>query len=146
MPKLGPWICDTCHSPIANVRDGYVIWRAEAGTLPRDFRVIHQGRCDDKRFGNSHQLEDFLGVDGLSYLLSFLSLGPIALNGQMGNSRQVDSLDEFVDFVRRMQIPGYERFRQHVGDQELYDRLDGANEYFPYTQEELEVLQRDGVI
>lgn len=141
MARLGPWICDHCGDTIENPADGYVLWdRRQAG--PEGYRIIHQGRCDDSSYRSSMPLESFLGADGLTYLLSFLSVGPIrrALGDQ--SSSAVRDIDSFVDFVRRVQIPGYEQARPHYADPDVQARYSDATEHFPYRQEAIDELLR----
>ncbi|NNN07924.1 MAG: hypothetical protein HKL85_01870 [Acidimicrobiaceae bacterium] len=140
----GPWICDMCGGEIDNagvVRGedpgkGYVIWQEDAG-VARNFKIIHQGRCDNDQFELSVALDRFLGDDGLAYLLSFLSLGPVILRGapEMRNNPRVADLDEFVDLIRRLHTPGYEQSRRHYRDDTVLDDLEGANEAFPYSSD-----------
>lgn len=137
---VGPWYCDTCGDPTITAEDGFVIWKigSEGTDSGRDFKIIHQFRCDQKEYLFSLPLEDFLGLDGLTMLLSFLSNGPLKLGGDLtGNSRGVHSTDEFIDFVRRLQIPGYEAARQRFRDIQIRERFSDANEYIPYQQRQL---------
>ena len=142
MPSIGPWICDRCGSEIASEADGYVI----AKTVPGDavyhgFKIIHQGRCDDKSYGSSWALTDFVGIDGLSRLLAFLSIGPFMLAGaQTGSPPMIADIDEFTDFVRRVQVPGYERARCLFSDPDVQGRFSDASEYYPYMQEVLRAI------
>ena len=49
-----------------------------------------------------------------------------------GGDRGVADLDEFVDLVRRFQIPYYEEARRHFSDPEVLDEFAEANEVYPY--------------
>ncbi len=141
MAKLGPWTCDECGGDVV-LDEGFVVW-ARLPTGDGDFRVIHKERCDpgNRSHAYSQSLADFVGVDGLTNLMSFLSLGP--LKDTLGDSRpgpRPSDLDEFVDFVRRMQIPGYEQVRHQFNDPVILERFSDANETYPYMQEAIDVL------
>lgn len=141
MARVGPWICDHCGDVIDTPAAGYVLWdRRDDG--PEGYRVIHQGRCDDKIYRNSMPLDSFLGPDGLTYLLSFLSLGPVKHGLGDDSSPTVRDMDAFVDFVRRVQIAGYEQAREHYRDPDVLDRYSDANEHYPYRQEVIDDLLR----
>lgn len=79
LKPLEEFICDVCGEIINSPKEGYVIWRSDRDhdRLQYDFKIIHQMICDDRSCGNSMPLKKFLGVDGLSYLLAFYSLGPL---------------------------------------------------------------------
>ena len=82
-------------------------------------------------------LERFLGQDGLTRLLAFLSAEPL-INSMGAKSRQrVKDMDEFVDFIRRMQTPYYEEARIHFRDEEVLNVFSGSNEYSPYLPDAL---------
>jgi hypothetical protein len=131
---LTRWYCDVCHEPIDDPQHGYVIWKSEGPEyLDHSFKVIHQQRCDRKDHHQSKALAEFLGRDGLTYLLSHLSTGPL-----MGvKSGGVKDLDEYVDLIRRVQTPYYEEARRKFGTSELQAAAHGWNEYAPYTQQYL---------
>lgn len=132
MKPLKQWICDVCGEVIKTPEEGYVIWQHDKNHQEYDFKVIHKTRCDDDKYPSSLAVEDFLGQDGLAYLLSFLSIGPIKKNiGQKGGGT-VKSLDEFVDFFRRMQVPYYEEARTKFNDPDVLENLADSNEVYPY--------------
>jgi hypothetical protein len=79
-----------------------------------------------------------VGADGLAYLLSFLSVGPILGGGGL----KIRDFDNYVDTVRRLQTLGYEEARSKFDTQEVADRFGDANEYFPYLTEPLEKISR----
>jgi hypothetical protein len=70
--------------------------------------------------------------------LTHLSLGPIKKNIGQGSYCDVADLDEFVDFIRRVQTPFYEEARAHFRNQDLLDDYTDANELLPYLREELQ--------
>jgi hypothetical protein len=105
------------------------------------FRIIHQARCDDDRYRMSQELAGFLGPDGLVNVLSYLSVGPVMV--ARPTRPLVKDWDNFVDFVRRVQVPGYEQARQLYGLAEVRERFSDAHEYAPYVQEEIEALLQD---
>ena len=143
MASLGPWYCDQCGQTIddASGRDvgsGYVLWHPRGGD--ENYRIVHKVRCDDDTYPSSAPLENFLGPDGLVRLTSFLSLGPIM--GALGQRRTsgVEDLDGFVDFVRRVQVPGYEEARRRYDDPDVIQRFSDATETYPYLQEAIRAL------
>lgn len=140
--ELGPWYCDVCGETIRTVDEGYVIWQDGPGGRSEGFLVIHQGRCDSKKdYPNSYALEDFIGADGLQQLLGFLSPGPLKLGSLNSPERRpvpVGDLDEFVDFFRRMQTPGYEQARRRFFDEDVQAEYADSNEIYPYTEEAIE--------
>ena len=133
---LTKWYCDVCGERIESVQDGYVVWKNEPGYV---FKIIHQRRCDQRReYPASKALEEFLGPEGLTYLLSKLSIGPIAQNGEKHQVSRLPDLDEYVDFTRRVQIPYYEEARKLFGTQSIQDDFYDANEHMPYWPDRLE--------
>lgn len=135
MSVVGPWICDGCGDEISSAADGYVLW-ATTDNGASGFRIIHQGGCDDRSLPNSMPLDSYIGLQGVTHLMTFLSVGPVKLQGDLtGNSVSVASTDEFADFVRRVQVPGYEQVRARYVDHDVQERLADANEWYPYTLE-----------
>ena len=134
MVRVGPWECDQCGASIDDAGAGYVLWDRRDGG-PEGYRIIHRGQCDDKSYRSSMPLDSFLGPDGLNSLLGFLSIGPIKRALGEAGKPAVRDMDAFVDFVRRVQIPGYEQVRQHFGDPDILDRFADATETYPYRLE-----------
>lgn len=140
------WYCDVCGKQIDAIEKGYVIWRSGSGQKYRDFKIIHKSKCDQKStHPASAALEDFLGENGLVYLQTFLSIGPIKhLLGQ-GSHCSVSDLDEFVDFMRRVQTPYYEEARRYFSKRRVLEHFSDSNEYGPYIPEQLrEIIQTHG--
>jgi len=109
-----------------------------------DFKIVHQsgvngqGGCDPgARAGyvSNLNLPILLGEDGLAYLLSMLSAGPLK-----GGGITVSDLDGFVDLTRRLQTPWYEQARARFGDEDVKTDLADANEVFPYLPETLKKI------
>lgn len=134
---LTQWQCTRCRQPVT-ADEGYVTWDDDLKG-PRNFKIVHQGRCDDGAQHSSAALGDFLGPDGLAYLTSMLSYGPALPN--QGTPTPPD-LEEFTDFLRRVQIPYYEEARQRFGEQEVQDDLQGTNQVAPYLQRYLQQLAK----
>lgn len=134
---LSTWRCDVCGEVTVTPQDGYVAWRHDGGTGPKvDIKIFHKARCDPGReYASSGALEDFLGSDGLTTALSWLSPG-LVRNYDYATP-PVKSLSEYVDFVRRVQTPHYEEARDALRSEELQDDLNDANEVFPYVQSSL---------
>lgn len=136
---LTKWYCDVCGDTV-DVEKGYVIWRRTDG-VRWDFKIIHKVICDDKSYGSSLPLSDFLGPDGLIRLTSFLSYGEYhlrSLESDQSRGAMVRNMDEFVVLLRRLQIPFYEEARRRFGDVEFQQDVDGANEVRVYGQDILE--------
>jgi hypothetical protein len=133
------WYCDVCGEKIENVVGGYVIWKS-GGLKAHGFKIIHQGKCDTNEYPSSAALSDFLGHAGLAYLFSKLSLGPVMLNNGQSSHCQIEDFDEFVDFMRRVQVPHYEEARRHFNNRNLLEDLSDANEVYPYLPEQLESI------
>lgn len=137
---LTRWKCDRCGEWIEGAASGYVIWGAH-GHDNAAFEIIHQGKCDDRTKTHSAALGDFLGSDGLAYLTSLLSYG-VVKNGMGVTSsdplRRVHDIDQFVDFMRRVQVPFYEEARPYLLSPEAREHLSDANEVYPYLQEHLQ--------
>lgn len=134
---LSKWKCDVCGGFIESADDGYVLWKSDANHRSYGFKIIHQGKCDNHSYPLSAALSDFLGPRGLTTLLAMLSLGPVAKNLSRPTHCDVADLDEFVDFVRRVQIPYYEEARPCFNNLDLLRAYSGANEICPYLPEEL---------
>ncbi len=134
---LSTWYCDVCRSSITDFKKGYVIWKsADEGYY--GFKIIHQRNCDQKDHTASAALEDFLGARGLSYCMSFLSLGPVILNNGSKGYCKVRDFDEFADFVRRVQVPYYEQARRLFSNNSLLADYSDTNELYPYIPENLQ--------
>ncbi len=140
LKPLEQWYCDKCGEIIKSPREGYVIWKSDESFKSSGFKIIHQRRCDDKSYRLSSALQDFLGLRGITYLLTFLSLGPIKEHLGQGKHCDIVDMDEFVDFFRRVQLPYYEEARQHFGDPDILDLCSDWNELAPYLPEELKKL------
>ena len=123
LEPLRQWFCDVCGDIIATPEDGYVIWRTDEHNRDYAFKVIHQAVCDRESYPASEAVKTFLGNDGLSYLLSFLSLGPIKLALGDSSEPQVKNMDAFVDFFRRMQAPYYEEARKRFCEPDVLELL-----------------------
>lgn len=133
-PETTVWRCDSCGGDVT-AQDGYVIWNSSGPA--RDFRIIHQSRCDDKNLHSSTALKDLIGRTGIAHLLSFLTEGP-ARRGAHEFSRDIPTdLSDFVDLFRRLHVPNYERARPHFADRRVRERLNGWNERAPYFPSEL---------
>lgn len=139
---LTTWTCDTCGQEISNAKDGYVVWRATSAANPKaDYRIVHQNKngstCDPGAQGGyqrSQALPDFLGPDGLATLLAMLSPGP--LKGP-ASEPDIRDLDEWVDFVRRVQTPWYEQARTRFDDDQIQQDYADSNETWPYLPDTL---------
>ncbi|MEI7590624.1 MAG: hypothetical protein WCJ49_04870 [Deltaproteobacteria bacterium] len=134
--------CDVCGKPIEDTKNGYVIWKTTKELKSYDFKIIHQTKCDLKDHPASTALTDFLGEDGLAYLLAKLSIGPIKKQIGQGMHCEAADINEFVDFMRRVQTPFYEEARRHFGKHELLEDYSDSDEVYPYQPEQLEKIAK----
>lgn len=145
---IGPWTCDVCEREITNVDDGYLVWKLNADSKYHEFKIIHRDVCDnDDSFSSSLALEEFVGYDGLNKLLSLLSVGEVMLNvagktDDGDNKYTPESMREFVDLVRRVQLPNYEQIRPKFKDPGYLVDMGDADEDYPYTQHAMCIKQR----
>lgn len=119
-PTTPRWYCDTCGQAIRHSRDGWVEWlvRSEGPRrIGRGFRLVHHQPASplpegcqydgDEEYWRDQSiladvtLEDFLGHDGLTYLLEVLSRGELPQ-------------EQVVEMIKRLHTPGYERARFHA--------------------------------
>lgn len=101
------WCCDTCKKQIDKPSDGMVVWRTLKNGLNGDFRIVHRGDCDFRQnYPMSVTIQDFIGCDGLSSLLDFVSDDSLLFNGKTNIDR--DDLSDFINLIRRLHIPGFE--------------------------------------
>lgn len=133
-PAIDTWYCDTCGEPVS-VKDGYVIWNSHGPD--RDFRIIHQSRCDDGSMSSSMALGEFVGVDGIASLLSLLTVGALARVPDGVSKDKEINLTDFADLFRRLHVPNYERARRHFGDHRVHEYVGGWNERAMYMPEDL---------
>lgn len=138
MAPLTKWRCDVCGNWIESVDAGYVIWKSRARYS--DFKVIHQTKCDRDDHHSSAALADFLGPRGATYMLSWLSPGPLIGDRDDGTGNSVARLSEFVDLFRRLQVPYYEEARVHFSDPEVRRDHSDWHEYAPYVPESLKAI------
>ncbi|PCH49311.1 MAG: hypothetical protein COC22_06810 [Flavobacteriaceae bacterium] len=137
---LTKWYCDVCGEKIENINQGYVIWKSTEDMKNQDYKIIHQTKCDIKAYPASAALEDFIGDEGLAYLLSKLSIGPIKEALSQGSYCQIRNNDEFVDFMRRVQTPFYEEARRHFKNPDLLENYCDSNEVSPYCPSDLKQI------
>ena len=119
MANLGPWICDKCGKDVT-VEGAVVVWASTPDGLG-DFRIVHKKVCDPGKITHvySTALARFMGPGGLSRLLSYLSEGPVLTASGSSEGSRVADVDEFVELIRRVQLPGYEQARPWFDDPEI---------------------------
>ena len=143
MPQIVPlkqWFCDVCGEIIESPEKGYVIYHNDQNHKDHGFKIIHQSRCDLKDHHSSMSLDTFLGSEGLAWLTSMLSIGPIKLRLGQKSGPDVRDMHEFMDFFRRCQTPYYEEARRYFNDEDILDRFSDANEVYPYLPDVLEMI------
>jgi hypothetical protein len=115
------WICDTCNGVINKAEDGGAEWLRVADENgcwhSRGLRLVHRcgasplgaRRCDYHHFAAIRKhtvtlcerpLAGLLSHDGLMELLSMLN-------------RREAPMDEILEMIKRLHIPGYEPARPH---------------------------------
>ncbi len=133
------WTCDVCGEDSVTADNGYVVWDMDRETMEdHSFSIIHQSRCDDDTMASSSPLAEFLGPDGLANLTSLLSLGPVMMKRESRDRPPPKDMTQFIDFFRRLQLPGYEQARPNFQTEVAYERLYDASELYPYLQTNLD--------
>lgn len=113
------WICDHCGEFIQKPTDGWVQWKNDtADTQSWDLSLVHhfsasplvgKSRCyfEEKPGSKEHvrnmHLEHFLGPDGLLRLIRFTEGTRFPL-------------DEVLELIRRLNVPGYDVARQYQSE------------------------------
>jgi hypothetical protein len=142
---LTTWYCDVCSERIEDVQKGYLTWKINDSLHSHDFKIIHKTKCalvlDDHPA--SVPLRNFVGADGLSYLLSHLSLGPIMLARDIKSHCDASNIDEFVDLIRRLQTPYYEEARRKFRNLKVIENFSMATEIYPYLPDTLEWIVQE---
>lgn len=131
------WYCDGCGKAIREMEQGVVGWRTNADLKYYRFLVLHKIDCLTASGSDRwRELQAFPGIDGLSYVLGWLSQGPINQNlGREMYCSLVD-LDEYADLMRRLYIPHYEEARRHFNDSRVREYHQNSDEFTPYTVEQ----------
>lgn len=131
MKPLTSWTCDDCGNLIERAADGEAWFDRDENDSFGHFEILHKRCTPSYDQFKSTELTAVLGPEGQSLLLSLLSLGPLMPQGDL--TRGVDSLDEYVDFFRRLQTPWYEEARRYFGNGDVQDEYSGgATEARPY--------------
>lgn len=138
---LTVWYCDICGKAIKNTDEVLLIWKYDENLNDYDFKFVHKTTnekrgCDINSYPASAHLSDFIGLDGMAYLLSFLSHGKAIRK----NGNSIKDLDEFIDVIRRIQTPYYEEARRYFHTEKTQSLIEGCNEYYPYTQKILKKI------
>ncbi|AMY56499.1 hypothetical protein A3L23_05201 (plasmid) [Rhodococcoides fascians D188] len=133
---LTNWKCDSCGDAIVEPAKALVVARYDRDRHPFGWLIVHKGDCDPAGYMFNVELTSFLGAEGLAHLLAFLSAGPL----KGGGASRIADFDGFVDLVRRVQTPYYEEARPRFDDEDVHDRYDDANEYFPYLPKQLQKI------
>lgn len=136
---LKKWYCDNCGNRL-NAEEGYAVWKTDDDHKAHSFRIIHNSKCDTDKSFSYVALSKFLGENGLSYLLSKLSLGKLKLLINKETFTQISKFDEFVDFFRRLQTPYYEEARLHFQSETTQEKHYDSDECLPYFPEQLKKI------
>lgn len=136
---LTKWYCDECGGLIEGAANGYVIWQV-MDYNPCNVKIVHHIRCNrSSSYCGSCALDEYVGHDGLSHILEWLSAGPIAKIGY-GDYCSVTDYDEYVDFVRRVQIPYYEQARRYFLKADVVEYHARSNKVATYQPDELKKM------
>jgi hypothetical protein len=125
------------------IDDGYVVWDSDPTERVHPFQIIHRGRCDRDDRPSSMSIDYFLGPNGLVVLTSMLSYGVVHTSGGRDSTPIPPEPNQFVDFMRRVQVPGYEEAREFLQSEEARDRFSDASEVFPYLQSTLRNIEEE---
>jgi len=127
------WRCDTCCKSVDHSDDGAVFWVTDEDMHAWDFKIVHNKvECAPKHHPSDGELDEFLGPDGLAYLLGFLSRGPLSKHSSC--RIKPEHMDGFVDFFRRVQTAHYEQARRKFSSSTVSEQHDGYDEtYTPAT-------------
>lgn len=139
------WTCDVCHKRIDNIDRGYVIWKSLPGGSDHDFKIVHQTDCDLDDHDSSLALRDCIGQEGLNMLLSFLSPGKVLGRFEKAPRSSIPDLDEWADFVRRVQIPYYDLARPLFNHPQFIADFRDSGEWTTYRPETLKAALNDPV-
>jgi len=136
---LTHWTCDGCGQDVSSP-DGQLTFRNEAAEpfLAYEFRIVHAATCHP--FSDNivtEPLHTYLGADGLTRLLAYLTAGP-------GRAPEpglaVRDIDEFVDLIRRLHTPYYEQARERFADPQIAQALRTDDRWHPYRPANLRRL------
>lgn len=138
LAPLKQWICDTCREVITSPGDGWVEWRMR-DLRTEGFRVVHHSnKCQDQVANADLPLEEFLGEHGLIVLLSLVDPGAHFVEEWKGP--YVSNLREWVELVKRLQVPYYEEARQHFPEMSAEGFMSDTNEVALYLPDNLQVI------
>ena len=136
---LTRWTCDDCGQDVSG-DDGVLMFQNESAEpfLAYEFRIVHPLSCQ-RASDNAvtEELHTYLGEDGLTRLLAYLTAGP-------GRAREpglaVRDVDEFVDLIRRLHTPYYEQARERFTDPQIARALSRDDRWHPYRPANLRRL------
>jgi hypothetical protein len=136
---LTRWTCDNCGQDVSG-DDGLLMFQNESAEpfLAYEFRIVHPLSCQ-RASDNAvtEELHTYLGEDGLTRLLAYLTAGP-------GRAREpglaVRDVDEFVDLIRRLHTPYYEQARERFTDPQIALALSRDDRWHPYRPANLRRL------
>jgi len=118
---INRWYCDVCGEPINGAENGLLIWQFDNKDMNYNFKIVHKDKCDDRNFPSSYELQSCIGIDGLLRLIMFLDDGDLFDKNQRQNT--VLNLSEFIEILKRLQIPNYEEARKYFKDDEIKNKL-----------------------
>jgi hypothetical protein len=137
--ELTVWYCDVCKEAISNTDNALITWESNDEHKCFDFKIAHKN-CANWGTKHSCELSTFLGSKGLAVLTSMLSRGK-ALEA---NINDIKDMDEFVDLIRRLQLPYYEEARKSFGTFDVYE-LFGRDAHSVYLPENLKKIIEENI-
>jgi hypothetical protein len=150
-PPLERWRCDTCGGMIDGMEAGNVEWLSErmgSRLIARGFHIVHHGsaspfngpaNCYQHQYAAGRldlPLEDFVGINGIVQLLSFLDIGAFHEPDFRGHA--IGDMREFVELFRRVQVPYYEEARKYLPLAASERALGDPNSIYAYIPETLQ--------
>jgi hypothetical protein len=136
---LTRWTCDNCGLDVSST-DGLLTFRCESAEpfLVYQFRIVHASSCHPGCDSSvTEELHKYLGEDGLTRLLAYLTAGP---GRAFEAGLAVRDIDEFVDLIRRLHTPYYEQARDRFADPLIAKALKTDDRWHPYRPANLRRL------
>ncbi|WP_311276387.1 hypothetical protein [Methylobacterium sp. WCS2018Hpa-22] len=148
MKALRQWLCDSCREVIFSPEDAWVEWLGHRDGGRTGFRICHHQLATPEGF-QSYSIFDaasgrpnmhmnrLIGPNGLLRLMEM-----VEDQGSFSNSsgyRRVANMKEFLELMRRVQIPHYEEARQYIAAYQ-------EDNFFEKDFERLQVQELQAVI
>ena len=119
---LQQWYCDYCQGVIHCASDGWLEWIYDDDYNPYGLKIVHHATTALARpYGDcyhynaviarrgDHHLHNFVGPNGLAYLLSWIDPGPNLLPDCKG--QDIADMRGFTELMRRLHVAYYKEAR-----------------------------------